>query len=198
MAAETRLSVSGHVRPPSCTMQLPQINHGAINLHSLSPTGFSQLSPTTFELSIHCAGPASFALSFRDRRAGSVPDGIEAELGERTLLFGLGRLEGKSIGAYALRFLWAHWDGPGVAYGISRVGADGSWADDYGSMINPASEEDRQYSWSRPRDMGAPGMFRVLQANLVMLTALNPTEQLPGAATGLTLDGEATVTLFYL
>lgn len=188
------LSLSGTITPSSCEAMIAggnEIELGTIESSLLEKETVNELPTKTASLSIICDAPTKVALLTTDNRAGTV-----ASKRDGTAYMGLGKDgKGNSIGGWAVAI-----DSDSVSLS-GNEGAKALISADNGSSWTVASagafidSSNNMYSWSD--DGNAPTAFKSLHADLTILSFVAPTSELD-LTQPITLDGSASVQLFYL
>jgi type 1 fimbria pilin len=108
LAAESAdLSVTGAIRPTACDVSVStnQLDSGTIPARTLSQTDMTVLDSRQVTVNVSCDAGTALAISTADGRAGTAQAGalraISADIPD-TFAYGLGEVDGRRIGAYAV------------------------------------------------------------------------------------------------
>ncbi|WPP01894.1 DUF1120 domain-containing protein [Pseudomonas sp. HR96] len=202
VAQPVQLAITGTVSPQACQLNTQEegINYRQIASGLLHPTGFTPLPPAEMAILINCQRPTLFAVSLRDNRAGTVPDGMDAQFGELPgRLFGLGEVAGKRLGAYTATFGRMQ-IGPMPLYPISAPSDRSGWTLVGEQTLSPDPGEGLQYAWSWGNAPGrhTPSSIDRVVSNIWIRPYLNRVADLPDVGNDSALDGSMTITLHYL
>jgi hypothetical protein len=202
MAADVELGITGQIVPGVCQPEFSQggqLDYGRIARTDLALGTFTLLEPKKLTLTVTCNAPASFGIRLNDHRSDTThfqaPDFLQAD---QSAPLGLGRIEGRALGAYLVAFDPAGQTGDGVPLTVlKRTSAIDPWAvlDDANIIAIPDS---RQGSYSWTASGLTPGRYSTLTASLNVTAALAPLLELPSNSDEVVLDGSATLTLFHL
>lgn len=186
-SSSTDLTVTGVITPAACTPSLSGggvVDYGKISSKDLNPDTHTPFQDRTLQLTVSCNAPVRFAIVPVDNRAGT-----SSSAGA----FGLGLINGnEKLGRYFLHFLNPVADVPSMAIQSQNNGQ--TWFELDDSALQP----DGLLSFgSRSRDATAPHNVQDVVVDVLLLTAIAPTN-------GLTLtdeqkiDGSATFQITYL
>lgn len=200
------LSVKGLIRPAACTPTLTGngvVDFGAIPAGTLSDTIATTLPTKTTALTITCAAATKVGVMFADNRAGTEnATAGDALIAMSSYRFGLGRVGGKSVGAYTVGLgptinAAATGDSASVAtiYAYANE-ASVKWAQ-VGEGFSLAQPSVRMLSWA-PIGTVAPGAYKTIVQPLKVTMAIGKTSELPPLTQDLALDGSATISIVYL
>jgi type 1 fimbria pilin len=201
-ADSARLSVSGTIVPPPCSISL---GNSLIDLGTIQTASLRQLARHTrhaaarFSFHLECAQPSQVRMRFTDNQADSVPqfyhDRGEATRYGRPNMFGLGKVAGKNIGTYSMYFASGslksgtttvqpvYDDGPGQQ--------PGQYLDEnYNYVITTAP-----LGWAVDPHVGATSLDRV-DGEIVLSYMLEQPHELP-LEREITFNGWATIDLEY-
>jgi type 1 fimbria pilin len=203
-AAESAdLSVKGVIRPSACSIALSNngtVDYGTISAKSLSATAVNKLPDRDVTMTINCDAATKVGFRVEDNRAGTESDIVKiVDPAARWVLpLGLGAVDGKNLGGYAMKVLPADATGDGAAVGglSYAYGAHGeAWqsASDFENYVRVSAE----YAWS-DTDGGTPNSYKTISQVLRIVGALNSTADLPSLTSNVELDGSATISVVYL
>lgn len=202
LAAESAdLAVKGTIRPAACDVTLSgdgSVNFGTIASRSLSESAATKLPEREITMTISCDAAATVGYQIVDNRASSasqILNSVDATIANN-MGFGLGAVDGRNLGAYAIRALPADATGDSGAITGSSRAADGvTWqpTSTVSNYVAPATV----YTWSAT-DGGNPSTFTTVSQILKVTGALNSTANLPSLSTNVELDGAATISVRYL
>jgi hypothetical protein len=192
------LRVVGRVVPAPCTITLG--NNGNADFGNITaadlPAKGNTRRPTARRMlpfSIQCIPANSPTLSFRDERTNSIPAIYEriTTTERRARMFGLGRIDDKSIGMYEIYFGIFKADGKDVRLAHSQDGEAAWQFVDEGATVM----KDYKYVWStnaRPQS----GSFGAINGELGVMLWPEPLDELP-LQSAIRLDGSTTLVLEY-
>ncbi|WP_404991493.1 DUF1120 domain-containing protein [Cupriavidus pauculus] len=203
-AAESAdLTVKGVIRPSACSITLSndgKIDFGTIPASSLDATGGTHIGTKNGTATITCEAPTLIGLRATDNRGGTVnpnagPMGLPSSWSDR--FFGVGSVDGKNVGAYALELGSPTADGTSpstfrsVDQGVTWTKATPGSGDE---LFDP---QNILFSWS-PSDQAAPTAYTVISQPFAIELGVGPKSELPALTKDIPIDGLATFTLVYL
>lgn len=201
-ANSVEVKVTGTITPAACTPTLSgggTVAYGRISPSLLSDTAYTDLPDHTIPFSITCDLPTKVGLTFVDNRSGSTVSGIIDNLiggfSGNAHNFGLGTVNTKNVGGYAMRFGQSY-TADGVAVrAVTSIDSGTTWR---GSNASDLGNKGATYilSWSDTNG-GAPIAFKDLAGDLVVKTRLNKKADLD-LSDDVDLDGSATIELVYM
>lgn len=197
----TDLAVGGQIKPAACTLTLSddgKINVGTIPASTLSASSATVIPTREFMLSINCDAAAMVGITTDDDRAGSASGTAgKAISAEKAHQFGLGMVDGKSIGAYKIRRT------PSIGT-MDNEQASQLYSDNGGASwsIPPTDTfarpgSGRIMSWGHT-GQNVPALLQNMVQSFEIDIAVAPKKDLPGLTTDVPIDGLATFTLMYL
>jgi hypothetical protein len=202
-AAESAdMAVKGTIRPAACNLALS--NDGVIDFHTISGTSLAQSAPTALAqkevtLTVDCDAETYVAVTLADNRAGTAaPNVLTPALGiDDRHAFGLGKVDGKAVGAYAFQTF-------GDDSFVSNLGQSArlSRSDNGGATWGAVAYDNYLmgnvlYTWAETAG-GAPIAVKTVTQSIDVFTALASKDALPDLTNTVSLDGSATVSLVYL
>lgn len=198
-AADTaELKVRGVIRPPACTPSLAGngvVDYGTIPAKSLKPGAYTQLPEKQISITVTCSSPIKVALTFTDNRAASRVSGILTHTNQPSQdihNFGLGTVEGRNVGGYALSLAPGSTVDGKAATSLYSKNSGSSWTSGVYYLTNNG------YYFSFNSDASsAPGSLQVLNANINVYVGLNKPGNL-NLTKDVPLDGSATIEVKYL
>lgn len=199
-AADTaEMQVKGRIYPGACLTTFTgdgAVDFGVIPASKLKAGQYTRLPAKSIVLTLSCSAPTRVALKFSDNRAASRIIGIQTDTASPTQNahnFGLGTVNGKKVGGYAISIssdstvdskaatkLWGNIGGSSWYVGVAWVTND---EQHYFSFNNNAST--------------TPGALTQLQAKLNVHVGLNKPENLD-LQQDVPLDGSTTIEVVYL
>jgi len=201
-AEHADLTVKGVIRPSACSVDLSgdgMVYFGTISTRALSDTKPTRLPEQEITMTMTCDAATVVGYRLVDNRAGTAAPilrGLDANIGE-TMAFGMGTVDGKNLGAYAVRALPADAvaDGAAVAGGTRSVDGGATWLSatavfDYVAPMVVSA-------WAAT-DGGEPVRYRTVSQVLKLAAAVDSKANLPALTTNLRLEGSATVSVVYL
>nr|WP_315598075.1 DUF1120 domain-containing protein [uncultured Cupriavidus sp.] len=207
MASDTaQITVKGKLSPHSCSMNIT--NNGSVDVTPaasaliLNQTNAAALEDKTLTLMITCSAPTRFAISTTDNRAGT-HTALHPYTPEHDH-YGLGTQDGKKVGSYvlSLRTAGSSGDGRDLVHLLRNAPSTSTSAWTVG-LAPPQSggvrtaPGHRQHAWAAPGG-NTPSAFTVVTLPLSIKTRLTSKKELADLSNGLTIDGSATISLFYL
>lgn len=207
MASDTaQITVKGKLSPHSCAMNIT--NNGSVDVTPaasaliLRQTNAATLEDKTLTLMITCSAPTRFAISTTDNRAGT-HTALHPYIDEQ-YHYGLGTQDGKKVGSYvlSLKTTGASGDGRDLVHLFRNASSTstGAWTAGVSAPQSGAVHTGpghRQHSWAAPGGT-TPSAFTVVTLPLSIKTRLTSKKELADLSNGLTIDGSATISLFYL
>lgn len=190
----TTLEVTGQVVPSACSIKLGgdgTAAFGLIDVNKLSKDKATKLGEKSIDLSVDCHAPTKFAISAVDDRASTVVPDAAAAVGRAEFAYGLGRANGKNLGAYTIGFMYGNADGKALRPMISTVAGTEDWSRAF--HLQPG--DGVRTTW-QASNSGVSNMTRA-DVKLSVTAALAPTSELD-LGNGVSLDGKATIVLHYL
>lgn len=202
-AAESAdLIVKGVIRPAACAVTLSgdgSVDFGTISSKSLSGSAATKLQEREITMTMTCDAAAAVGYRIDDNRSASaaqILNSVDSSIAN-AMGYGLGSVDGKSLGAFAIRALPADATLDGAAATASTRSTDGgsSWqgTGTVSNYVAPATV----YAWSAT-DGGAPVSASTVSQVLKLVGALNNTGDLPALTSNVSLDGSATISVVYL
>lgn len=214
MAESVDIKVTGTITPPSCTLSLGgdgSVDYGNISYNTLSNTRLTALDIKSLDLTIQCDAKTKVALMATNGRVGSaagttegggyggkVPDGLSLQSLPESSVVGLGMVNNKKIGGYAITLGDVKGDGKNIEklYSFSN-GYD--W-DAYTLTKMPLYGLDpMKISWGEfhEHNQKFPDAFTNISGKLYVEAYINKTTELD-ISQPITLDGLTTLELHYL
>ena len=192
-APSAELKVTGVIKPTACTPSFAgggTLDYEIIQAGSLKPGEFTELPDKSTTLTITCDGPAKLALSAKDSRSTSVPEGFNT-----TFHYGLGAVAGKKVGGY---YMFMNPEKPTTdgknGYLMLSTDSNQTWTPVTGTgQIG----KDRTFSFGASATANTPAAFRVFSADVRVVPYINKPEELP-LLQDVPLDGLATFEVTYL
>lgn len=192
------LTVKGTLRPQACRPTVnggKPVDFGTIPLNQLSATAPKVLPPRKFTLRIECHAPTRLMVLTHDNRQGTADTAAgDALIRAPQLWYGLGKVDGKAIGAYVVRRTMADpalGDGKKVAYLYSLDSH--YW---YAVDEDHALPVMRAHGWTQPGSR-SPDSFKTIVQPWELQLAIASKSALP-AGSAIPVDGLLTFTLEYL
>lgn len=202
-AAESAdLTVKGVIRPAACSVALSgdgSVDFGTIAAKSLSDTTATKLSERQITMTMTCDAGTAVGYRVIDNRTGTaspILNSVDAAIAD-TMGFGLGAVDGKNLGAYAIRALPADATGDGAAVAAGTRSTDGGTTWSSASTVSNYVAPESVNSWSAT-DGGSPATYQTVSQVLKIEGALNSTPNLPELTSNVSLDGSATISVVYL
>ncbi|WP_034185264.1 MULTISPECIES: DUF1120 domain-containing protein [Burkholderia] len=216
------LAVTGALVPGTCSVTLQgggKADFGTISSASLnadSTTGTALNTSPAIPMTVSCTAPTQIAIRVADNRAASLASiksgsNVTLQLNSGTvakcasacptyLAYGLGTASNNNaVGVYSITADTFAVDGTAGAVGAT-YGADGKGSFGIYSQANAVqmySNPSGYWTWIPSVSATAPTMGKVFTANLYVTPTINNTSALP-LNTNIPLDGNATVTIFYI
>lgn len=185
------LSIQGTIRPAACNLSLSKstFDYGTISASSLNTSTRTKIRSQPFDLLLTCDGPSRVAIVGTDNRAGTASETDDNN-------YGLGRVDGSTIGFYLLWLgaLESIGDGESVDRIVSSDGGTTWSASDTLYLTHSPS---KRISWAAPGTK-TPKALTTIQQKFMLDTQIRPRDQLPAANDAIPLDGFATISLVYL
>ena len=201
-AESTDMAVKGTIRPAACNLSLS--NDGLIDFQTISGTSRAQSAPTELAqkevtMTVDCDAETYVAVTLVDNRAGTVPSnvlkpaiGIDDRLG-----FGLGKVDGKAVGAYAFRTFGSDSFVSNLGESVSLSRSDNGGA----SWVQVANDNylvgNVLYTWAETPG-ASPIRVKTVTQRMDVFTALASKDALPDLTDSVSLDGSTTISLVYL
>lgn len=203
-ASETAdLVVGGNIRPAACEISLS--DNGNVDFGSISASTLSSIAPThlptrTLTLSIQCDAPTYVGITTIDNRSGTANEtaGDSLDVTDSSSYFGVGAVDGKNIGAYAIvggpRYA-LHPTADGMAVHLLYSDNGGSW--EVAIYGDASAIRHRTQAWG-DLDTRTPGAYQAIMQPLQVLLAIGMTTELPDLTNVIPIDGSTTISLVYL
>ncbi|WP_081078740.1 DUF1120 domain-containing protein [Burkholderia pseudomultivorans] len=218
------LAVTGALVPGTCSVTLQgggNADYGTISSTSLnasSTTGTALATSPAIPMTVSCSAPTQIAFRVLDNRAASLASiksgsNVTLQLNSGTvakcasscpgyLAYGLGTVSGTNntaVGVYSITADTFAVDGTAGAaaatYGADSSGNFGPYS--AATAVQAYSQPSGYWTWVSSVTAKAPTMGQVFTANLYVTPTINNTSALP-LNTNIKLDGNATVTIFYI
>ncbi|KVL40273.1 DUF1120 domain-containing protein [Burkholderia sp. MSMB1835] len=222
-SATGTLAVTGALVPGTCSVTLQgggKADFGTISSTSLnasSTTGTALPTSAAIPMTVSCTAPTQIAFRVLDNRAASLASitsgsNVTLQLNSGTvakcasscaryLAYGLGTVSGTTtaVGVYSITADTFAVDGTAGAaaatYGADSKGNFGPYS--AATTVQAYSQPSGYWTWVSSVSATAPTMGQVFTANLYVTPTINNISALP-LNTNIPLDGNATVTIFYI
>ncbi|MGK8206188.1 DUF1120 domain-containing protein [Burkholderia cenocepacia] len=222
-SATGTLAVTGALVPGTCNVTLQgggKADYGTISsatLNAASTTGTALPTSAAIPMTVTCSAPTQIGFRILDNRSASLTsitsgNNVTLQLNSGTvakcasscaryLAYGLGTVEGTTtaVGVYSITADTFAVDGnAGIAaatYGADSKGNFGPYSQ--AAAVPLYSQPAAYYTWVASKTATAPTTGQVFTANLYVSPTINNTSVLP-LNTNIKLDGNATVTIFYI
>ncbi|EED99931.1 DUF1120 domain-containing protein [Burkholderia multivorans] len=216
------LAVTGALVPGTCSVTLQgggKADFGTItstSLNAASTTGTPLGTSPAIPMTVSCTAPTQIAFRILDNRASSLASitsgsNVTLQLNSGTvakcasscpryLAYGLGTASNNNaVGVYSITADTFAVDGTAGAaaatYGADSKGNFGPYS--AATAVQAYSQPSGYWTWVSSVTAKAPTMGQVFTANLYVTPTINNTSALP-LNTNIPLDGNATVTIFYI
>ncbi|WP_059501752.1 MULTISPECIES: DUF1120 domain-containing protein [unclassified Burkholderia] len=223
-SATGTLAVTGALVPGTCNVTLQgggKADYGTISSASLnasSTTGTALPTSAPIPMTVSCSAPTQIAFRILDNRAASLTSiksgsNVTLQLNSGTvakcasscpgyLAYGLGTVSSTNntaVGVYSITADTFAVDGTAGAaaatYGADSKGSFGPYS--HATAVQAYSQPSGYWTWVSSVTATAPVMGQVFTTNLYVTPTINNTSALP-LNTNIKLDGNATVTIFYI
>lgn len=206
LAQQADLKVIGGIVPQSCIPTFTggdTLDFGDFSASTLSATAFTYIGTMDTQLTLTCASaPARMAIRAPlDNRAASRVTGMAEFLAPKLGTtgawgnnFGLGLVDGKSVGSYLIQFpAGATGDGASIDH-IMSVDAGANWVAPASGLMT--TNANRRESWA---DTGTltPKAYTTVVQPIRVAVGINKTGDLPPLTARVPLDGLATFYVVY-
>lgn len=212
-AAETAdLSVKGTIKPAACTPTLSGggiVDFGTISANSLSQTESTVLPTKYVTLNVTCDAATKVGVKTIDNRAGTVSTSVAQNTKvipsySPSNLYGVGAIDGKNIGAYALRFGATGYAPTADGETVDGMYNNNDWSSStWMSNTKAAAWEgidqpgNRTFSWG-PVGSTAPAAYKTISQPIQIIMGISKISDLPALTKELAIDGSATISIKYL
>ncbi|MDF0503957.1 DUF1120 domain-containing protein [Burkholderia cenocepacia] len=221
-SATGTLAVTGALVPGTCSVTLQgggKADFGTISstsLNAASTTGTALPTSPAIPMTVSCTAPTQIAFRILDNRASSLASiksgsNVTLQLNSGTiakcasscpgyLAYGLGTASNNNaVGVYSITADTFAVDGTAGAaaatYGADSKGNFGPYS--AATAVQAYSQPSGYWTWVSSVSATAPTMGQVFTANLYVTPTINNASALP-LNTNIPLDGNATVTIFYI
>lgn len=198
-ARDVDIRVGGSVEPDACRVSLSsdgRIDYGNVSATTLNALAATRLPVKPMTLSIACGAATRVGIATIDGRTGSVDADAAALIGvDTSYLFGVGEIDGKTIGAYRIPRAAAAPIADGqTATAIVSDNSGQSWQTSAATAARPGI---RITAWA-PVGAQSPGAWRTVVYPMQIEMAIAPRNALPNLGDTVPIDGLATFTIVYL
>lgn len=199
-SGSTSLIVSGDILPGACTISLGgrgvkgTVDFGVIAKSLLHSDRYYRLPPQTIDMYVNCSnGKATVSFQFRDNQSDSRVPGIISSVTEAkkdTYNYGLGIVDGKKVGGYALSFDASTMADDRPVKSIYTANGGRTWA-----RALDLQHADHIFSFGRTTESPPTPLAR-LSARIIAEPVLNKLDALP-LYREVPLRGQTTIEMTY-
>jgi hypothetical protein len=196
-AQSITVAVTGKIRPGACTPTLTSegaFDYSNISSDTLRSGGVTQLQERTANFAVKCSAPTKVGFRVIDNQPGTAAwVSLKAAGSDGHPAFGLGSVDGKNVGAYAMTMDSFQADGnPGTGL-VSTNGSTWVSSRITGMGNNPST----LYSIAAASE-AIPMAHTTFASILRVQASIDSAAKLPPLTGDVLLNGQATISLIYL